>query len=173
MATDDETQPEVLEDAQSEPQLPATEIDPRDIRDKARVHRATVRLHEAEAELMATGSSSAEAQLKDAQKELDDALGETGLSKDARLGYNTVSTNFTPAELTSQVGVIDTSGTTGYSDATSLVRTANVFGHPLQQAVAKTATQSAPDPNTVVVTLAQNPETARQDVLKAAGLPQE
>jgi hypothetical protein len=163
------TNPETEEAVVDENTPSSLFIDPREITDKARVHRASVRLHEAETQLMATGSESAAAALKDAQKELDDVLGETGLGE-VRVSYNTVSTNFTPAELTSQVGVVDTSGTTGFADSSSLVRTATVFGHPLQQAVAKTATLSAPDPNTVVVTLTQDPNTARQDVLRAAGV---
>lgn len=137
--------------------------------DTARVHRLATIVRELETEVMSTGSTSAASKLNEARKQLDEAVNATGITN-VGLNYNTVSTNVAPAELTAQLGVVDTSGTSGAPDSSNMLRVGNVFGHDLQQEVAKTASISAPDPNTVVVTLAQSPDTAREDILKAAGI---
>lgn len=168
----DTTGESATEEEREEEEKNPYSTDPQDIVDQARVHRATTLLHDAEVEVMSTGSPTAVKRLEDAQKELDTALSETGMGE-SRINYNTISTNFTPGVLTSQTGVPDVSGTTGQPDSANLVRSSNVFGHPLQRAVAQTAQLSAPDPNTVVVTLAQDPNAAREDVLRAAGVTPE
>lgn len=134
--------------------------------DQAESALASSRVSAARTEFMATGTPSAEARLRDVEEELGDSVQTPPV-------VNSVLSNFPPNILGSQTSQFDTSGLSGRSDAASVVDAAVVFGHPTQQAVAKTATQSAPDSSTVVTTIVQDPAAKREEVLRAAGVVSE
>lgn len=131
------------------------------VTNSSELQRALTLLSEATAEAMSTGSRTAYARVDEAAAYLKSVQDNTGLT--------TVVTGY-HSNLGSQVGVVDTTGTSGISEPASLVQVATIFGHPLQKFVATTAFQSAPDPNTVMITFSQSPDSTREQVLRQAGV---
>ena len=113
---------------------------------------AEVALNQARVNALATGLQQHQDALEEAQSAYDEQR--NSVDEDAlRYAYTSL---LDPVGVADQSRQIDTTGLGGFGASSGVVHAANVFGSPVQQAVAAMATQTPADPVTVIGAIPQS-----------------
>jgi hypothetical protein len=120
--------------------------------DAGKLLAAEVALNQARVNALATGLQQHQEALEEAQSSYDEQR--NSVDDDVlRYAYSTL---LDPVGVADQSRQIDTTGLGGFGASSGVVHAANVFGSPVQQAVAAMATQTPADPVTVIGAIPQS-----------------